>query len=44
MGTEKIVEKGGPKIVTGVVVKIWLQGGGQLMGQGGGREGKFLEK
>ncbi len=36
VGTEKIVGRGGPKIMTGWGVKIWLQGRGQLHGTGRG--------
>ena len=36
VATEKIVGRGGPKIMTGWGVKIWLQGRGQLHGTGRG--------
>ena len=35
-GQQKYRREGGPKIVTGWGVKIWLQGGGQLHGTGRG--------
>ena len=44
VGTENIVERGGPKIVTWWRLKIWLQEGDKFMGQGVGREGELLKK
>ncbi len=48
VGTEKFVDReGGPKIVKGWGVKMWLQGGGQLTlwdTEIKGREGGTFEK